>query len=100
MSNALNVIRNNSLMCQRLRSDLNDLTKSEVEEVTSLKDNIQSLEAKVNSLTEELNSLKTTCCSSTVEEAPVVEETPAVKEEPAEEEEKPVEEENLEMNVE
>ena len=61
MSNALNVIRNNSLMCQRLRSDLNDLndlTKSKVEEVTSLKDNIQSLEAEVNSLTEELNSLK------------------------------------------
>jgi hypothetical protein len=97
MSNALNVIRNNSLMCQNLRSDLNDLnnlTKSKVEEVTSLKDNIQLLEAKVNSLTKELKSLKTTCCSSTVEEEPVVEETHTSVEE------EPVVEENLEMNVE
>ena len=91
MANALNVIRNNSLMCQQLRSDFDDLTKSKDGEVNSLKDSIQMLEAKVSSLTEQLNSLKTTCCSP-AEEAPVVEEAPV--------EETPEEEENLEMNVE
>ena len=51
MANALNVIRNNSLMCQQLRNDLTNLTKSNDEEVNSLKDSIQMLEAKINSLT-------------------------------------------------
>jgi len=114
MANALNVIRNNSLMCQQLRSDINNLTKSKEIEVNYLKFSIQMLEAKVTSLTEELNSLKTSCFSSNVEEEPVVEEAPAsveeepvveeapasVEEEPVVEEPAVVEEENLEMNVE
>ena len=96
MANALNVIRNNSLMCQQLRSDLNDLTKSKDDEVNSLKDSIQMLEAKVNSLTEQLKSLKTICCSPAVKKEPVKKEP--VKKEPVEE--TPLDEENLEMNVE